>query len=91
MAEADEDDLQAFTELYKLTVGNLRQLLGCGLAEGGRAERRQATDESRKMPTTGSCFTSAQRSPLARVCNGFATTGGLCRWWASSRTSRLPS
>ena len=28
MAVADEDDLQAFTELYKLTVGNLQQLLG---------------------------------------------------------------
>ena len=28
VAVADEDDLQAFTELYKLTVGNLRQLLG---------------------------------------------------------------
>ena len=28
VAVADEDDLQAFTELYKLTVGNLQQLLG---------------------------------------------------------------
>ena len=39
MAVADEGDLQAFTELYKLTVGNLRQLLGwrkVGAPKGGR-------------------------------------------------------
>ena len=39
VAVADEDDLQAFTELYKLTVGNLRQLLGwrkVGAPKGGR-------------------------------------------------------
>ena len=39
MAVADEDDLQASTELYKLTVGNLQQLLGwrkVGAPKGGR-------------------------------------------------------
>jgi hypothetical protein len=30
------------------------------------------------MPTAGSRFTSAQSSPLARVCNGFATAEGDC-------------
>ena len=39
VAVADEDDLQASTELYKLTVGNLQQLLGwrkVGAPKGGR-------------------------------------------------------
>ena len=41
VAVADEDDLQAFTELYKLTVGNLRQLPRAG----GRWARRKAAGD----------------------------------------------
>ena len=68
-----------FLELWRADIAKIKPsdvALACALRD--KFFSREATDEFRKMPTTGSCFTSAHSSPLARGQRGIVPA--CCAW-----------